>query len=95
MQSLSYFETPTDSLFTSDFGCRSAICVLYMCAINFSGMFFSLRLYHMNSLGIVSYAFSKSTNIKCSSCCFSLHSSINNFIVNIGSIVDFPGWKPY
>ena len=60
-----------------------------------SGTPFFRRHHHIKSRGTLSYAFSKSTKTMWSSLFISLYFSWIIRSMNIGSVVDFPGRKPY
>ena len=60
-----------------------------------SGTPFFRRHHHINSRGTRSYAFSRSTKTMWSSLFISLYFSWRIRSMNIGSVVDFPGRKPY
>ena len=56
----------------------------------FSGTPLSRMHQYSSSLGTLSYAFSKSMNTQCKSCCPSLYLSCSCLSANIVSVVDFP-----
>ena len=60
----------------------------------FSGTPLSHMHQYSSSLGTLSYAFSRSMNTQCKSCCPSLYLSCSCLSANTASVVDFPFTNP-